>query len=351
MAIEFNSDALDFAVASIGPYLYAAPEQLDLLALWSAHTHRFEAFAASPRLSIRSMVPGCGKTTALNLAKLLSARGENMGHTTPASLYTLIDSEHPTLCLDEIDNLFSSTGFSRANPALQAVLNDGYTRDGTVRVMRSGVPTKLSIYGTVAFGGIGRLPAAMNSRAVPLMMTKGLPAEVFDTIIEGPIISFCSDMFNDWLSNDSAISFLRSAERRPEIAGLSDPRSRQIAAPLLAIASLAGPEWQERGMRAIRHAFLGVSEEKVLSRAQMALRDAVAAWDSDASFMTGEQLTVRMAGLPNSVWAKVFNVESKAGIHLLASLLKSVGVSATNHRIEGKQTHSYSKDELTKAQI
>src|SRR5882724_10754814 len=101
MAIEFNSDALDFAVASIGPYLYAAPEQLDLLALWSAHTHRFEAFAASPRLSIRSMVPGCGKTTAINLAKLLSARGENMGHTTPASLYTLIDSEHPTLCLDE----------------------------------------------------------------------------------------------------------------------------------------------------------------------------------------------------------------------------------------------------------
>jgi hypothetical protein len=284
----------------------------------------------------------------MSVTQALSRNGENSSTATGPSLYNLIHEEHPTLFLDEVDNLFSPTGFSRANPQLQAILNDGYVSSATARVMRSGRSVKLSIYTPVCFAGIGSLPAAMSSRAIPVMMTKGNPAEYFDPMIEGMLLADCREVLADWLKCEKRLETLAECDRRPEIKGIDDPRIRQIAAPLLAIGMLASDEWYERAVCAIRYAFLGVGSSKELTRFEMALRDALKAWPRDISFMTGRELATRMAGLKDSPW-KNLDTESLAGPRQLAMLLKPSGIASATHRIDGEPTQSYAREELVKA--
>ena len=343
-----GTNALTYAREMIEPYLHATSEQLDLIVLWSAYTHAYDQFATAPRLSARSQGPGEGKSTLLDIVKVLSSKGEKAGYSTGPSIYSLIDAEHPTLLLDEIDNLFSATGFSRANPSLQAVLNDGYTREGFVRVMRSGMSVKLSIFGPVAFGGIGRLPAPMADRAIPIMMRKGVPDEVFDPAIEGVFLADCRNVFESWLSNKRSREFLQAFNRRPDVPGLDGARQRQIIAPLMAVGALAGDEWAHRAVAAARYAFLGVSEESQLTRFQLALRDALRVWDKDVSFMRGSDLAALMAGTKESIW-KSLSGPSATAERQLGALLRGVGVSSSVHRIDNVPTRSYARVDLEKA--
>lgn len=349
MAINYGAQALSLAVETIEPYLCVTREQLDLLALWAAHTQAYPVFACTPRLSIRSQNPGEGKSTALGIVELLSREGMGSGLATGSALYSLIHAKKPTLCLDEMDNTFSPNGFSRANKPLQAILNEGYTRKGTVWVNRSGGPVELSLFTPVAFGGIGALPVAMASRAIPLMMKKGIPSEVFDPEIEGIFVSEARDVLADWLKDESRCEFLASCDRRPEIEGITDARQRQIAAPILAIGKLAGPEWEARAIAAIRYAFLGISTVHELTRFEMALRDALKVWPRDVSFMSGIELASRMAAMEDSPWKSLAG-SSLAGARQLAGLLKAVGVSGGTHRIgpDKRPTQAYAREDIAR---
>jgi hypothetical protein len=76
-----------------------------LLAIWAAHTHAIDCFATTPYLHITSTEPSSGKTRVLELLELLvrdPMRGSNLSL---AVLYRAIDQLHPTLLLDEVDNL------------------------------------------------------------------------------------------------------------------------------------------------------------------------------------------------------------------------------------------------------
>src|SRR5437763_12708976 len=53
-----------------GQYLSCSPEQLDLLALWTLHTHCFQSAPFSPPLNISSRRPQSGKTLCLELLSL-----------------------------------------------------------------------------------------------------------------------------------------------------------------------------------------------------------------------------------------------------------------------------------------
>src|SRR5215831_12246124 len=52
-------------------YLSCSPEQLDLLALWTLHTHVYSAAPFSPSLNIHSHEKQSGKTVCLELLSLL----------------------------------------------------------------------------------------------------------------------------------------------------------------------------------------------------------------------------------------------------------------------------------------
>src|SRR5438128_813666 len=73
--------------------------------LWIAHTYLIDAFHATPRLAVISPEKGCGKTRVLEITRVLANKAIPMINPSPASLYRLIEKEHPTLLIDEIDRL------------------------------------------------------------------------------------------------------------------------------------------------------------------------------------------------------------------------------------------------------
>ncbi len=143
-----------------------------MVALWILHTHVYNRFMVTPRIALRSPVPGCGKTQLIDVLIKLVARPEKVDSITTASIYHLIDESHPTLCIDEADNLGIALN---QNGKLRAVFNSGHRHGGNVKIMgRAGVQT-LSTFAPLllalpdAFQG---LPRTLDSRCITLMMER-----------------------------------------------------------------------------------------------------------------------------------------------------------------------------------
>ena len=62
-------------------------------------------FMVTPRLALRSPVADCGNTTLLDVLARLTARSEKFDAISTAAIFRLIDATHPTLLIDEADNL------------------------------------------------------------------------------------------------------------------------------------------------------------------------------------------------------------------------------------------------------
>src|SRR5690242_9173747 len=107
-----------------------SPAQLDVLAVWIAHTHVFGAWSTTPYLRVGSPVPACGKTMLGELVAKVARDGETTVGVTPAALYRLIDQSQPTLILDEIDVTMRTS--PEAVNALLAVINAGYRLGTTI---------------------------------------------------------------------------------------------------------------------------------------------------------------------------------------------------------------------------
>src|ERR1044071_3992621 len=69
-APELLSQIADF----IANHLVCSPEQRTVLAIWVLHTHLTEASCDTGYLNIYSRFPSSGKTTCLELLRMLSAR-------------------------------------------------------------------------------------------------------------------------------------------------------------------------------------------------------------------------------------------------------------------------------------
>ena len=92
--------------------------------LWTAQAWVHQEIAThSPALGITSPEEDSGKSTLADLLSYITPRPRRIVDPTAASMYRLIDAEHPTLILDEND-----AGFLR-RPALASLVNAGWTPD------------------------------------------------------------------------------------------------------------------------------------------------------------------------------------------------------------------------------
>jgi hypothetical protein len=126
-------------------YVVADEHKLVALTLWTLHTHVYNKFMHTPRLVIASPVPNCGKTTILNLLRVLSAAPEYIGDATPAGIFEFVDGGR-TVLVDEVDNLGVST-----NRIWRNLLNSGHMVGGSIA--RKDV--KYSTFAPIALAGIG----------------------------------------------------------------------------------------------------------------------------------------------------------------------------------------------------
>jgi hypothetical protein len=148
------------------------PHEYVAVALWALHTHLFRDFMVTPRLALRSPVAGCGKTVLLDLLSRLVAKPAKFDSVTAAAIYHLIDETHPTLLIDEADNL--SLGLS-TNGRIRAVFNSGHRKGGTLAIRDQGETRTFQVFTPLALAlpdAMVGLPRTLNSRCITLSMQR-----------------------------------------------------------------------------------------------------------------------------------------------------------------------------------
>jgi hypothetical protein len=141
-------------------YVELTPHQFVAVSLWIMHSFVYDRFTVTPRLTLTSPVRGCGKTTLLDLVEALCLRPLKSDSITAASIYHAVDREHPTLLIDEGDNLGLAV-----NGALRAVLNSGHRRGGKVARYYHGQARSFSTFSPAAIAAIGALPLPVMHRS------------------------------------------------------------------------------------------------------------------------------------------------------------------------------------------
>ena len=112
--------------------VFPKEEQATATALWIAHTWVIEAFDFTPYLSIGSPVKRCGKSTLLDCLSLLCRTPWQAVSPSPAVLYRKVESDCPTLLLDEVDTIFAASKAGDGKEDLRALLNAGFQRGAKV---------------------------------------------------------------------------------------------------------------------------------------------------------------------------------------------------------------------------
>ena len=153
-------------------YVALQPHQYIAVSLWALHTHCFDRFMVTPRLALRSPTPGCGKTTLFDILARVTARPRKFDWITTAALYHLIDEVHPSLLLDEVDNLGIALGH---HGRLRAVFNSGHRKGGTGSLIEGGRRREFSLFAPLALAlpdMFGVLPRTLNERCITIVMER-----------------------------------------------------------------------------------------------------------------------------------------------------------------------------------
>jgi hypothetical protein len=142
------------------------------VALWVLHTHVYRQFMVTPRLALRSPVPGCGKTTLFDILARMVAWPKKFDFISTSALYRLIDEVHPTMLLDEVDNLGLQLG---QNGRLRAVFNSGHRKGGVGTLTERGHSREFSLFAPLALAlpdMFGVLPRTLSERTITISMER-----------------------------------------------------------------------------------------------------------------------------------------------------------------------------------
>ena len=143
-------------------------------ALWVMFAWVHNVAVHSPMLMARSPEAECGKSTLLGLISFLVPRGLVYIGGTPAVVYRMIEHYHPTLIVDEADDVFKD------DPELRAVINSGWTRGAGVPRCNpeTNEPEFFETFGPKALGMKGRrIPDTTLSRSIVIEMVRKLPGD------------------------------------------------------------------------------------------------------------------------------------------------------------------------------
>jgi len=243
-----GASVLDEVRAWLGRFICTMHDaDLDLLALWCAHTHLCVETYTSPRLILDSPVPGSGKTTVLEHFERLCHRPVQMASlSSPALLTRMLDAGMRTILIDEADRSLNPDKEGVSD--LLAVLNSGYKRGGTRPVL---TPTKygwrvseMPTYSPVVMAGNNpQLPDDTKSRSIRVLLLPDIEGRVEES---------------DWELIDSEARYvggrlaawadgIRDEVRltRPPLPDGVKARAWERWSPMKRIATIAGGRWPD----------------------------------------------------------------------------------------------------------
>jgi len=331
---------------TIRSHVVMSDQARDTSALWAVHTYLIKRFKISPKLSIRSPVRRCGKTTLLEVLAELVFRAWSTGSITKAAMFRVIEMYHPTLLIDEIDT------FVGEDEELRGMLNHGHRYDGTVTrtVGEDHQPRKFDVYAAVALAGIGGLADTLADRSVVAELKRRRPSDIIARLRIGRMqhLHELRRRIVRWVADHEE----RIAERDPEIPSIID-READNWQVLLAIADEAGGEWPERA-RKVAVASHGSDEEGSdnVARLELLLWDIRNAFDEEGTEMTdmfgttqviisSKKLVGILAGLEGHPWAEMGRERKVITPNTLARMLKPLAITPGKVGPEKKRLNGY----------
>src|ERR1035437_312269 len=166
----------------VGDYVvFENPDCSLPVALWILGTHTWSTgaapcpFRAYPYLQISSRFKGSGKSTFLELLRMVCRNPEIFTDPTGAAIFRIIGERRPTLLCDQQEQL----GGSSAN-VLNAILLTGYTRDAVVPRVVNNVVVKFPTGCPKACALIGDLNDTLRDRCIIVKMRRATPREDLD---------------------------------------------------------------------------------------------------------------------------------------------------------------------------
>jgi hypothetical protein len=234
-----------------------SPDDLALLTLWCAHTHFIGVIPSTPRLLLDSVMPGSGKTTALEHLRYLAMDPVQMSAiSSPALLVRMLAERPRTLLIDEVDRVLDPKKDTTGD--LVAVLNSGYKQGATrpVLVPQQGggwAAQEMPTFAPVALAGNSpKIPDDTAQRSIRVVLMPDVDGEAEDS---------------DWEKLEPAARELRLrleawAERdedtvrglRPALPEGCRGRMREVWSPLARVAAAAGGAWPDVATVLIEHA-------------------------------------------------------------------------------------------------
>ena len=244
-------------------YISLKPSQAHTVVLWVAmtHIHDHQNIETAPFLNLSSPVKRSGKTATMTIIKSFVPRALPLSDYSSSSLFRVIEYHHPTLLLDEID--LKGANKSEDNGNLSALLNGSQSRD-TAYIMRSTA---------VQAGNKTDWVAVTFDTWCPKVLCgiRGLRDTTLDRSIQIRLErKHHAHKLPRWRNRnrDDVLRLHRrivrwTADHREEIVAARDAVGKHLPAflndrecdaweLLLAVASIAGKSWLDRGLDACR---------------------------------------------------------------------------------------------------
>lgn len=314
--------------------------EYDIVTLWAAHTHVYEACYISPRLALLSSDPGSGKTRVLDLLSQLCARARLELDPTGPALAAMISQLKPTLLIDETDTIFGARGSSSAKRQLRGILNSGYKQGAKLTRRNKNDFVEDIVFCPVAFAGIGNLPDTLMSRAFAVRMRRrrtGEELEPYFPRLHQAIGTSIGEAMGQW----ARTKILDLATAWPAMPDGIEDRKAEISEPLLAIADAAGGHWPETARAAVRAVLLSAPDVPAEPPATRLLADVARVWPLDGSGdpdrnATTADLISRLFILEGAPWRHLW--EPSAAPREMSALLSARGIAPRKVRTRGGAT-------------
>ncbi len=208
------------------------------IVLWIFFAWLHDIAVHSTLLVLKSAEPDTGKTTLCGVLQRLTRRAYAAAELTGPGLYRFVDHVHPTLFIDDADNLLER------KPDLVHIINVGWTR-GT-KILRNG--HWFDPFCPKVIAGVNpALPRATQTRTITVRLLPKLPGEKVDEFehVDDDEFRTLRRKFTRWVADN--VAALKGA--RPVMSALNN-RAKMNWKLLLAVADLAGDNWPERARKA-----------------------------------------------------------------------------------------------------
>ena len=330
-----GAEVLNEAAETFSRYCALPEGAKEILALWCAYTHGFEAFQCSPRLYVTSPEKGCGKTTLRDVIALFVPRSLPTENVSVAVLFRLIEKYKPVVLADECD------AWLRDNEELRGLLNAGHRRGGMVyRCEGEGNEVRgFHVFAPVVLCGISKnntkLPETLLDRSIIVRLDRAAKGELqarFNSDRVEKETEMCRKIAR--FIADNKARYKACDPLLPE--GVYN-RLADNWRPLFAVAEIAAGDWPTRAEAAFR-SLVRTDDIDAQSLGVTLLSDIREVFEGEE--MLSRQLIEKLSAREESPW-KGYDHGKEMTMRQLANLLKPYGVHTRDVRLSGEHGRGY----------